>query len=63
MSLRVGDVARDLALNNRVPAVCSALGSKLFLRQAGLRLMERVGPRQSTTTEFRYEILEGSTDG
>ena len=62
ISLRAGDVARDMGLNNRVPAVCSALGSKLLLRQARLRLMERVGPRESTTTEFRYEILEGSTD-
>ena len=54
MTIRAGDVARDLHLGNRVPAVCSALGSKLLLEQAGLRLVERRGPRQSTTTEFRY---------
>ena len=62
MSLRAGDVARDMGLNNRAPAVCSALASKQFLREAGLRLVERVGPRQSTTTEFRYEILDRSSD-
>ena len=62
MSLRAGDVARDMGLSNRVPAVCSALGSRQFLREAGLRLVERVGPRQSTTTVFRYEILDRSAD-
>ena len=62
MSLRAGDVARDMGLNNRAAAVCSALGSKQFLREAGLRLVERIGPRQSTTTEFCYEILDRSTD-
>ena len=54
VTIRAGDVARDLQLVNRVPAVCSALGSKLLLEQAGLRLVERRGPRQSTTTEFHY---------
>ncbi len=57
--VRAGDVARDLHLGNRVPAVCSALGSKLLLEQAGLRLVERRGPRQSTTTEFRYAFIGG----
>ena len=51
-----------MGLSNRVPGVCSALGSSQFLSEAGLRLVERVGPRQSTTTEFRYEILDRSTD-
>lgn len=40
----------------------AALGSSQFLSEAGLRLVERVGPRQSTTTEFRYEIPDRSTD-
>lgn len=60
VTLRAGDIARDMGLNNRAPAVCTALASKLFLREAGLRLVERVGPRQSTTTEFRFEILDRS---
>lgn len=60
--IRAGDVARDKGFNNRAPAVCSALGSRVFLEQAGLRLLERLGPYQSTTTRFRYEILEQKTD-
>ena len=62
VTLRAGDIARDMGLNNRTPAVCSALGSKLFLREAGLRLVERIGPLQSTTTKFRFEILDRSAD-
>ena len=56
VTIRAGDVARDLQLVNRVPEVCSALGSKLLLEQAKLRLVERRGPRQSTTTEFHYAL-------
>ncbi len=59
VTVRVGDVASDLHLRNRVPAVCSALGSKLLLEQSGLRLVGRRGPRQSTTTEFRHAIVGG----
>ena len=62
VTIRAGDLGRDMVLKNRMPAVCSALGSKLFLREAGLRLVERVGPRQSTTTEFLFEILDRSAD-
>ena len=56
VTIRAGDVARELHLGNHVPAVCSALGSKLLAEQAGLRLVERRGPRQSTTTEFHFEF-------
>ena len=62
VTIRAGDVARDLHLRNRVPAVCSALGSKLLLEQAGLRLVERRAPRQSTTTEFRYTFAGGRAE-
>ncbi len=62
VTIRAGDVARELRLGNRVPAVCSALASKLLLDQAGLRLVERRGPRQSTTTEFRYAFAGGRVE-
>ena len=62
VTIRAGDIGRDLDLNKRIPAVCSALGSKVFLEQEGLRLLERKGPRQSTTTEFRYTILDTATE-
>ena len=58
VTVRAGDVARECGLSDRVPAVCSALGSRQMLDQAGLQLLERRGPRQSTTTVFHYGILD-----
>lgn len=61
VAINVGDVHRALALNNRVPLVCAALGSKKFLTEHGLRLLSKAGPPsgQSTTVTFTYEIVEG----
>ena len=56
VTIRAGDVHRDLGLTGRVPAVCGALGSRLFRQLAGVTLLERVGPRESTTTRFRYRL-------
>ena len=62
VTIRAGDVHRELGLTSRVPAVCSALGSALFERLAGVILMERAGPIQSTTTQFRYRLEPHSGD-
>jgi hypothetical protein len=58
VSINVGTVHRALALNNRVPLVCAALGSKKFLTENHLRLISKTGPPsgQSTTVTFTYEL-------
>jgi hypothetical protein len=58
VTINVGAVHRALALNNRVPLVCAALGSKKFLTENHLRLISKTGPPsgQSTTVAFTYEI-------
>jgi hypothetical protein len=69
-SVNVGAVHKALGLNNRVPLVCAALGSKKFLSENHLRLISKSGPPsgQSTTVTFTYEIEDatrekrGSTD-
>ena len=60
VSINVGEVHRALALNNRVPLVCAALGSKKFLTEHGLRILSKTGPPsgQSTTVTFTYEFDE-----
>jgi hypothetical protein len=60
VSINVGEVHRALALNNRVPLVCAALGSKKFLTEHGLRILSKTGPPsgQSTTVTFIYEIVK-----
>lgn len=59
ISINVGEVHKALALNNRVPLVCAALGSKKFLNEHGLRILSKTGPPsgQSTTVTFTYEIV------
>jgi hypothetical protein len=58
VAINVGEVHRALALNNRVPLVCAALGSKKFLTEHGLRILSKTGPPsgQSTTVTFTYEF-------
>ena len=60
VSINVGEVHRALTLNNRVPLVCAALGSKKFLAEHGLRIIEKTGPPsgQSTTVTFTYELID-----
>jgi hypothetical protein len=59
VSINVGEVHRGLGLNNRVPLVCAALGSKKFLTEHGLRILSKTGPPsgQSTTVTFTFEIV------
>ena len=60
LSIRAGDVARSMGLRNRTPNVCSALESHAFQQEAGLVLIGKMGPRQSTTTTFRYQRDDAS---
>jgi hypothetical protein len=64
VAINVGEVHRALALNNRVPLVCAALGSKKFLTEHGLRIVSKTGPPsgQSTTVTFTYEIVHKRDD-
>jgi hypothetical protein len=61
LSIRVGNVARELGWTNRTPSVFSTLSSHTFQREAGLELIEkRGGPASggpSTTVQFVYRIL------
>jgi hypothetical protein len=58
-SIRTGDVLRDLKLNGRAPAICSALKTRQFLDENALRLVSRTGPPsgQSTTVTYTYEFV------
>lgn len=64
VAINVGEVHRALALNNRVPLVCAALGSKKFLTEHGLRILSKTGPPsgQSTTVTYTYEIAGKKQD-
>jgi len=59
-SIRAGDVVRELGMNGRVPAVCSALKGHKFLQRNNLRLIDISGPKsgQSTTVTYTYEFVD-----
>ena len=61
LTIRAGDVCRGMRLHDRTPNVCSVLGSRKFLEMARLRLLDRVGPQQSTTTTFHYALVGSPT--
>jgi hypothetical protein len=54
----VGDVHKLLRLQNRVPAVCSALAGRKFLEENGLELEGSSGPASgmSTTVVYTYRF-------
>jgi len=56
--IKAGDVHRDLHWVNRVPSVCTTLGSKKFQRETGLELIDREGPPSGMGTRavFTYKI-------
>lgn len=59
-SIRTGEVHRELGLEGRHPAVCSALKTGKFLEQNQLRLVETIAPKsgQSSTVTYTYEFVE-----
>lgn len=61
IQIRAGDIHKQLVLKNRVPLVCQALGSEIFLKGNNLILESKEGPPsgQSTTVVFTYRIGEG----
>jgi hypothetical protein len=58
LSIRAGDVVRDLKLRGSTPAVCSALKTREFLQSNDLKLVDTRGPKsgQSTTVVYTYEF-------
>ena len=60
VTIHAGELVRELHLNHRVPAVCSALASKVFAQQNKIEMVRREGPPsgQSTTTRFTYRLID-----
>jgi hypothetical protein len=56
VSIRVGDVHRQMKLTSRVPAICSALKTGIFLQENNLELELEEGPPsgQSPTVVYTY---------
>ncbi len=57
VTLRAGDVHTRMNLTSRMPAVCGAIGTRLFETQYHLRLIDRRGPTQGAEVTFKFELL------
>jgi len=60
--IKAGDVHRDLHWVNRVPSVCTTLGSKKFQRETGMELVAKEGPPSGMGTRavFTYHLSTGN---
>jgi hypothetical protein len=56
LSIRAGDIHKELGFSRRIPVVCSALRSRKFLKNCGIELTYIDGPNNSTTTSFTYRL-------
>lgn len=56
--IKAGDIHRELHWANRVPSVCTTLGSQKFQRETGLELVSKQGPPSgySTTVVYTYRL-------
>lgn len=56
LSIRAGDIHKELGFSRRIPVVCSALRSRKFLKNCDIDLTYIGGPNNSTTTTFTYQL-------
>lgn len=56
VTIRAGDVHKDMGLYDRMPAVCSALGSMKFENQFDVKRLKMEGPLHGANALFTFEI-------
>lgn len=56
VQIRAGDVHKAMNLNNRMPAVCGALDTKMFRKFFNVDLISREGPRQGANALFTFKV-------
>lgn len=56
VKVRAGDVHKAMGLRNRLPLVCSALGSRKFERTFGIRRTRLEGPNMGANAVFWFAL-------
>jgi hypothetical protein len=56
LSIRAGDIHKELGFSRRIPVVCSALRSRKLQKNCDIELTYVGGPNNSTTTTFTYKL-------
>lgn len=57
IEFRAGDIHRELDYKNRLPLVCSALGSRKFEEGYRVQRIAVEGPLNGSNTVLRFKIL------
>ena len=61
--IRLGDIRQNMGLTNPLQSVRSALDTKLFQEEAGVELLEPIGPRAGADTYCHFRIRPLSQKG
>jgi hypothetical protein len=56
LSLRAGDIHKELGFSRRIPVVCSALRSRKLQKKCDIELTYVGGPNNSANTSFSYKF-------
>jgi 5-methylcytosine-specific restriction enzyme B len=56
VSLTAGQIQSEMNLKNRLPAVCSAIGSLRFENECGVKVRPVSVPLNSSTTVFTIDV-------
>lgn len=56
LSIRAGDIHKELGFSRRIPVVCSALRSRKFSKDCDIELTYIGSPNNSTTTTFTFQL-------
>jgi 5-methylcytosine-specific restriction protein B len=57
ISIRAGDIHKEMNYRDRMPLVCSALGSNKFEEEANVKKLNVTGPSNGANAIFHFEIL------
>jgi 5-methylcytosine-specific restriction protein B len=57
ITLKSGEIHKQLLLSERLPQVCSAIDARRFEIEANARLIDRSGPPVSPGVTWRFELL------
>jgi 5-methylcytosine-specific restriction protein B len=56
LSIRAGNIHKELGFSRRIPVVCSALRSRKLSKNCDIELTYIGGPNNSTTTTYTYRL-------
>ena len=56
LSIRLGDVHREMGLTNPLQSVRSAIGTKIFQREASVELLAPIDPRSGADACVHFRI-------